>query len=170
MFQTGDYIVYGSRGVCRIKDIGTLDFLGKEKKKLYYTLVPYYVEGSVVYAPVESNGIVMRPIMSKEEVMELINEIPQIEELWIKDEKSRELAYKEAVKSCDSRELIRIIKTIYNRGKSRMAEGKRMTESDNKYFKLAEENLYAEMAVTLHMNKEDVKKFVIEHVKAVTQK
>ena len=40
MFQTGDYIVYGSRGVCRIKDIGTLDFLGKEKKKLYYTLVP----------------------------------------------------------------------------------------------------------------------------------
>ena len=90
--------------------------------------------------------------------------------MWIKDEKSRELAYKEAVKSCDSRELIRIIKTIYNRGKSRMAEGKRMTESDNKYFKLAEENLYAEIAMTLHMNRDEVKKFVIEHVKAVTQK
>ena len=169
MFQTGDYIVYGSRGVCRVDKIGPLDFSGHEKGKLYYTLLPYYVEGSIVYVPVEANSAIMRPIMTKEEALALIDEIPQIEELWINDERSRETAYKEAVKSCDNRELIRIIKTIYQRGKSRMAAGKRMTVADNKYFKMAEDNLYAELAVTLSMSRDEAKDFVTEHVKAVVQ-
>lgn len=170
MFQTGDYVIYGSRGVCQVRDIGTLDFSGTQKGKLYYTLAPCYMEGSTIYAPVDPGNTVMRPIMSREEVMALIQEIPQIEELWIKDERSREASYKTAIKGCDNRELVRIIKTIYNRGRSRMAEGKKVTVADNKYFRMAEENLYGELAISMAMTRDEVKKFVTEKVKEVAEK
>lgn len=170
MFQVGDYIIYGTRGVCLVKNIGTLDFSGASKEKMYYTLEPCYMEGSTVYTPVESTGIVIRPIMGRGEAMELIDSIPEIEELWIKDEKGREYAYKEAIKGCDNRELVRIIKTIYQRGRSRMAEGKKATVADNKYFKIAEENLYGELAVSLGMTRDEVKQFVVARVKEAVQK
>lgn len=169
VFQTGDYIIYGSRGVCSVKNVGTLDF-STSAERLYYTLEPLYLPGSIVYAPVDTNGIIMRPVMNREEAMALIDSIPEIEELWIKDEKSRECAYKEAIKGCDNRELVRIIKTIYNRGRSRMAEGKKITVADNKYFKLAEENLYGELAVSLSMDRDKVKEFITDHVKRAVQK
>lgn len=167
MFQAGEYIIYGTRGVCLVKEVGTLDF--SQRDKLYYTLEPLYMAGSIVYAPVEAKGVVMRQVMTRDEAMALIESIPDIEELWIRDEKSRENAYKEAIKGCDNRELVRIIKTIYNRGRSRMAEGKKITVADNKYFKIAEENLYGELAVSLSMTREEVKDFITEHVKAAVQ-
>lgn len=170
MFQTGDYVIYGSKGVCRVQDIGPLDFSGTQKGKLYYTLIPCYMEGSTIYAPTELGNTVMRPIMTREEVMELIQEIPNLEELWIRDERTREASYKEAIKECDNRELVRIIKTIYNRGRSRMTEGKKMTVADNKYFKMAEDNLYGELAVSMGMTREEVKDFVVERVKAAEEK
>ena len=170
MFQVGDYIIYGTRGVCLVKNIGTLDFSGASKEKMYYTLEPCYMAGSTVYTPVDSEGITIRPIMSREEALALIDSIPDIEELWIKDEKSREYAYKEAIKGCDNRELVRIIKTIYQRGRSRMAEGKKATVADNKYFKIAEENLYGELALSLGMSKDEAKDFVVARVKEAVKK
>lgn len=170
MFQTGDYIIYGTRGVCQIKQIGKLDFSAASRGKLYYTLAPCYMEGSTIYAPVESTGIIMRPVMSREEAMALIDGMADIEPLWIKDEKSREIAYKEAIKGCDNRELVRIIKTIYQRRRSRMAEGKKATVSDNKYFKIAEENLYGELAISLGMDREETRQFVISRIEKTVSK
>lgn len=168
MFQKGDHIIYGTKGVCCVKDIGTLDF-SSSADRLYYTLEPLYLSGSVIYAPVETKGTVVRAVMNREEALQLIDSIPEIEELWIRDEKSREYSYKEAIKGCDSRELVRIIKTIYTRGRSRMAEGKKITVADNKYFKIAEENLYGELAVSLSMSRDEAKDFVTEHVKRAIQ-
>lgn len=134
------------------------------KGRIYYTLIPYYVKGSSVYTPVDSEKVIMRPVMTKEEVMDLINDIKNIDTLWVKDEKKREETYKKAIRSCDARELVKIIKTIYLRQKSRIEEGKKMTYSDEKYFRLAEDNLYGEVAVALSMTKEEAKAFVEQKV------
>lgn len=165
MFQSGDYIIYGTRGVCLVKTVGTLDFLGSSKDRIYYTLEPCYAEGTI-YSPVESAGTVIRPVMSREEAMELLACIPGIDELWIPDEKQRERMYKEGIQKCDNKKLIQIIKTIYRRGRMRRSEGKKATTADTKYFKIAEENLYGELAVSLGMEKERVKELVVEQLKA----
>ncbi len=167
MFQKNDYVIYGNNGVCMIKDIGPLDMPGVAKERLYYTLVPCYTKDSQIFTPVDSNKVIMRTLIPKDEIMQLIDEIPTIELLWIKDEKQRESQYKEALRKCDCRELIRIIKTIYQRGQSRIAAGKKMTSSDEKYFHLAEESLYGEFAITLGMNREDVREFIHGKVKQV---
>ena len=57
----------------------------------------------------------MRQVLTKEEANELIEDIPNIPEMRIGDEKYREMKYKEAVHSCDCRQWVSIIKTLYTR-------------------------------------------------------
>lgn len=160
MFQKNDYVIYGNNGVCTIKDIGPLDIPGIPKERIYYTLVPYYTKDSQIFTPVDSNKVIMRALIHKDDVMQLIEEIPDIEILWITDEKQRETQYKETLRKCDCRELIRIIKTIYQRMQNRILEGKKVTASDEKYFHLAEDSLYGEFAIALGIERNQVREFI----------
>ena len=53
---------------------------------------------------------------------------------------------------------------------NRLAEGKKMTASDEKYFHLAQESLYGEFAVTLGMERDQVQDFISEKVQQKVQK
>lgn len=165
MFVVGDYIVYGNKGVCKVVNIGAINSTGLSKERLYYTLEPVYTAGSKIFTPVDNVKVKMRPVMNKDEAMGLIEDMENIECLWIVDERRREMEYREAVSKCDCRELVKIIKAIYLRKQSRLAEGKKITSGDEKYFKIAEEDLYGELAIPLKMEKDEVKSFVIEKVK-----
>ena len=39
MFSVGDYVVYGSNGVCKVTEIGPMDLPGVSKDKLFYTMI-----------------------------------------------------------------------------------------------------------------------------------
>lgn len=126
MFQTGDYMIYGNNGVCQVESVGTIDTIpGIPKDKIYYTLKPLYIKGSTIYTSVDNQKVLIRPLISKEEAMKLIDGIEEIEILWITNEKQREEVYKEGLATCDCKELIKIIKTVYQRMQSRLAEGEK---------------------------------------------
>lgn len=160
MFEKNDYVIYGNSGVCMVKDIGPLDIPGIPEERIYYTLVPCYTKDSQIFTPADSKKVVMRPLICREAAMKLIEEIPDIEPLWVTDEKQREAQYKETLRTCDCRELIRIIKTIYQRMQSRIAEGKKVTASDERYFHLAEDSLYGEFAIVLGIERNQVRDFI----------
>ena len=164
MYLVGEYIVYGTSGVCKVEAVGSMQMSGVNKDKLYYTLAPLYSKGSKVYTPVDNDKVVMRPVFTKEEAKELIEQIPTIELLWVADKKRREDIYKAALRTCDCREWIKIIKTLYLRKMSRIAEGKKVTVSDGKYLHMAEERLYEELALALDMDKDEVVEYITEHV------
>lgn len=164
MFQVGEYIYHGSHGVCKVMDIGRLDIPGLDKDKLYYTLEPIQTPKGKIFFAVDNNKTVTRPILTKEEAMELIEQIKDLEELEVKDEKNRAGVYKEALKTCDCKEMVRIIKTTYLRKKSRTAAGKKNRADDEKYFKMAEEALHTELSISLQMSKEEVKEFITAQV------
>lgn len=102
--------------------------------------------------------------MSKKEAEELIEEITDIEELWITNEKMREENYKECMRSGDCRDWIRIIKTLYLRKQQRNAQGKRITATDERYLKLAEDYLYSELEIPLGIPKSEVEAYIIRKV------
>ncbi len=160
MFEVGDYIVYSSKGVCKVEDIGTIDMDGISKERLYYTLTPVYDKGGHVFTPVDNNKVVRRPVISREEAEELIEGIEEIEALGIKDDRKREAEYKEALKKCDTKEWIRILKMLYARRDKRIAEGKKMTSSDEKYLNLAKESLDGELAIALKISREEVDEYI----------
>ena len=164
MFDVGDFIIYGSNGVCKITHIGPMKMPGVPKDRLYYTMVPCYIRDSEIFTPVDNERVVMRKVMSKDEAEDFIQSISEIKELEIIEEKRRELEYKQAVLTCEPEVLVSLIKTINTRMEDRIAEGKKVTSSDSKYFHLAEESLYGELAISLDMEKEEVKDYVKEKV------
>lgn len=164
VFNIGDLIVYGNAGVCRVMEIGGPPMKGLPEGKDYYTLSPYYAEKSVIFTPCDNDKVVMRPIVSRAEADELIHRIPDIGVLGIPDEKKREECYKETLKSCDLHQFVSIIKTIYARKQQRLSEGKKVTASDEKYFQMAEEKLYGELAIALDIERNEVKDYIFRCV------
>ena len=165
MFEIGDHIVCGKYGVCRVEKIGPIDISGAAKKRMYYTLVPIYDPGSRTYVPVDNDKIVMRPVISREQANELVDNIKAVDVLWIQDEKKRESSFKEALYKYDCMELVKIIKTVYHRRQARLAQGKKVTAGDERYLHMAEDNLYGELAVALEMKKDEVEEFIVNRVK-----
>lgn len=163
MFKVGDYVVYGNTGVCKIEDIGPLPIGNKDKD--YYTLVPVYGRNSKLYTAVDSDKVVIRRILTKEESGSLIDEMEEIGTLSICDEKRREEIYKETMKTCDCREWVRMIKTLYLRKMERLSRGKKVTSSDERYLSMAEDNLYGELAFSLDIPREKVGEFITERIK-----
>lgn len=164
MFAVGDYIIYGNHGVCKVEKIGTVSLPMADKNKVYYTLRPIYKSESVVYAPMENPKSIIRPVLTKEGADMLIEEIPQLESVWIANEREREVQYKAALKSCDCRELIRIIKTLYCRKMDRIRDGKKVTVLDERYFRQAEEQLYGELAFVLKMERSEMGDYLTERL------
>ncbi|MCM1499775.1 MAG: CarD family transcriptional regulator [Clostridium sp.] len=162
MFKVGDYIVYGMNGVCKVEEIGPMNLSGVESDKEYYTLTPFYTKGSRVFTPVDNQKVPMRTVISRTEACKLIDSMKQIEEIEVADDKHREIAYKEAIKSCDCIEWIRIINTAQKRKEERLAQGKKMSACDERYLKSARDNLYGEFAISLDLEKDEVEEY-IEH-------
>lgn len=164
MFQAGDVIVCGSHGVCRVEKVGPISSAAADRDRIYYTLKPLYERGSVVFTPVDNQKMVIRPVISREEALRLIDGMRDAEGLGIQDEKKREEGYKEALKTCRAEELVRMMKTIYARGRSRAARGKKATDADSRYLKLAEDYLFRELAVSLDLDRDQVKAFIRERI------
>lgn len=165
MFNIGDYMICGANGVCKVEEVGPLEVSGIAKETIYYTLRPVYASETTVFTPVDNEKIIMRPILTKEEAQLLIDGIPSVEIFVVDDDKKKEMLYKEALRSCDCKQLVRIIKTTYLSQKARLAAGKKAIMGDKKYFQMAEEHLYNELALALEMDKSEVKEFVVNRVK-----
>lgn len=164
MFQAGDVIVCGTHGVCRVEKVGPLSSAVADRDRLYYTLKPLYERGSVVFTPVDNEKMVIRPVISREEALRLIDGIRDAEALGIEDDRKREENYKTALKSCRAEELVKMIKTINARKRSRAARGKKATDADSRYVKLAEDYLYGELAISLDLERDQVKAFIRERI------
>ena len=89
--------------------------------------------------------------------------------MWILNEKAREVQFKEALHTCDCEELIKIIKTLYQRKQQRIESGKKVTVVDEKYFRQAEDKLYEELAFVLGMEKRDVSTYILNYMKTVEE-
>lgn len=164
VFQKGEYVVSGNKGVCVVDDITTLDISGVDKEREYYILKPVYMAGSTVYVPVDTADNSMRRVLSREEADKLISEIPEIPLISISNDKLLEQEYRGCMKTNDCAEWIRIIKTIYLRKQKRIEAGRKVTAVDAKYFRLAEDNLYGELAISLQMPRGEIEDYITREI------
>lgn len=166
MFKKGEYVVYGSKGVCRIQDIAPVDMPGADGDRLCYIMHPVTGSGgsATVYLPVDSEKATIRRVMTREEAGQLIAEIPQIDELTVSDERKREASYKDALRTCSGRAWVSMLKTLYFRKRERAAAGKRVTALDERYLRAAQAELFGELSVVLDVPMEDMESYIYEHL------
>ena len=164
MFSVGEYVVHRSNGICKITKVAPLPAEMGGNDKDYYFLTPLNSRGEV-FTPAEEDNSNIRKVMTKKEAMKLIEQIPFIEDTPIDNDKLREAHYKEAIRSNDCKELVKIIKTLYSRRMARFAVGKKSTASEERYFKQAEDSLYNELAFATGKDKDNVKELFAEKAK-----
>ncbi|MCR5655198.1 MAG: CarD family transcriptional regulator [Lachnospiraceae bacterium] len=167
MYKIGDLIVYENKGICRVDDITELNLPSAKKGQKYYVLKPVYEETGTIFSAVNNDKVHVRPMMSKEEAEELIKEIPDIPSMTIKDEKEREARYREAMLSCDSKQWVSAIKTLYTRRQNRLVQGKKTTNTDDRYYKMAGDNLHGELAMALGMEKSEMEQFITDKLESL---
>ncbi|MFG6331570.1 MAG: CarD family transcriptional regulator [Lachnospiraceae bacterium] len=165
MFEKGEYIIYGRSGICRIEDITHLNIAGADKKRLYYVLAPLNIKGNRVYFPVDKKDANARKVITEQEAWELLDEIPDIQEIGVANEKLREESYKQALNSCDYRQWVAVIKTLYQRKRTRLAQGKKIGATDERYLKMTEDALYGELAFVMGKNRSEMEPFIVRYIR-----
>lgn len=164
MFNINDTILYGSHGICKIEDITEQKF-GKEKD-LYYVLHPVNNLSSTIYVPVNNDKLTakMRHILSEEEINDLITAMPDETTQWIENKSERSERFKSILLSGDRREIIKLIKTIYNHKEELKTIGKKLHASDEQFFREAEKILYDEFSLVLNIRYDQVLPFIIKKI------
>ena len=163
-YEIGDLVSKPVTGICKIEDILYLTPQDEKNNKLYYLMKPIEDEKDKIYVPVSNSDSRLRLCLTKEEAWNLIKRIPEIPTAWINNEKLREQNYKEAVKANDPETLVAIIKMIYQRKEKRLAQGKKCTATDARYFQIAENLLYMELGVALGKPKQEVCRTIIDYI------
>ena len=163
-YEIGDLVSKPVTGICKIEDILYLTPQDEKNNKLYYLMKPIEDEKDKIYVPVSNSDSRLRLCLTKEEAWNLIKRIPEIPTAWINNEKLREQNYKEAVKANDPEALVAIIKMIYQRKQKRLAQGKKCTATDARYFQIAENLLYMELGVAIGKPQKEVCETIIEYI------
>lgn len=159
MFEKGEYVVYGSGEVCRVEEKLTRCFDGVSKNE-YYKLAPVEYRNSAYYVPVKSADSEIRRILTKEEIYEMIDSIPQAEAVWRSDKNERKDCFEAILRSNDLMGLIGIVKSLYEERERRIETGKRLIAADEKAFNAAEHILHGEFAFVLGIKETEVSEFI----------
>ena len=163
-YEIGDFVSKPVTGICKIENILYLNLQDEKNNKLYYLMKPIEDEKGKIYVPVSNSDSRLRLCMTKEKAWNLIKRIPEIPTAWTNNEKMREQNYKAAIKANDPEALVAIIKMIYERKQKRLAQGKKCTATDARYFQKAENLLYMELGVALGKPKEEICKTIIDYI------
>ena len=165
MHSIGEKIVYGSSGVMEIVDIRE-ESIGDVARKYYVLREVNSTSASHTYVPVDNEKLVgcMHPLLTKEEVMDIISRaeiIPEVE--WQKDNRVRSEKFRRIIESGDREGVISLIKTVYGYGLKRKEEGKKNYLADENLMRKAEKLLYAEFSEVLGIPENEVREFIANH-------
>ena len=154
MYKIGEVIAHNKLGLCTIKEITQINDID------YYVLISN-IDNTKIMIPISNADKLTRKIITKEEIEELVNKIPNINIDLIKDFKTRMKTYDELLKSGEIENLAILSRTIYEYKK----ESNNLTIADKEIFKATEKILFDELAYVLEIdNKNDVAKYLFNKV------
>lgn len=172
MHACGDTVVYRHH-VCEVTALREGYFEGKD----YLELHALFENSLKLFVAVdEAEPPTLRPVMSRKEALALIDSIadaesideealkpgantPTLLERRVKEE------YDKCLKTFAPKDLVPIMKSVHERTARRTDAGRRITATDKKYFDLAEGLLCDELSVSLDIDRDDVRDFLVERVK-----
>ena len=148
MYPVGSLLVYGRNGVCRVREIATRPGNGEAPERLYYTLKPLYTTETIII-PVDTK-VALRPVLTRGQAVR-ITSLPALSRY-----------YQDAYQTSDCVELLRLIKSIHEKNRSATDNGRKPGKLDERYLRLAEDQLYGELCVALDLEREEVPSYIRE--------
>ena len=151
-----NYVVYGLSGLCRI--IGLKRIKTNKGESDFFVLKPLSAPDETVYIDTQNEILTkkMRPVVSREEIFELIEQLHSAHLPWISDTRERRLSYYNILSSGNRLEQLALIKSLYERRAELTARKKKLWVMDEKALKSAENIIFTEFAVVLGISPDEV--------------
>ena len=173
MYEQGDYVVY-HHDVCKIT--------GYAEKYIddddYLILEALYEHALTFYVPVRSLDILLHPVLTENEALDLIDSIATTEPLdesklsttlpkkstpgqgsASTNNKLRD-SYRHYVKDSSVRELVPFIKLIHGRIEERLENNQSPIATDKEYYEQVEKIIDDELAAALKMDRDQIEPFI----------
>ena len=162
--EVNEAVMHIPEGVCKVTGIIERD-LSSLGTRQYYILVPVYNTGTKIYIPTDNGPAKMRELLTRDEVLELIDSIPECESVWIENDKERMAAFSSIVSRCDHHEMLCLIRTLRDKHAEKLRTGKKFHSADERIFKEAERILFGEFGYVLNLKPSEVGPFSAERIK-----
>lgn len=166
-FEKGETVVYGASGVCVIEDIRDISFYHESPQKYYVMKQLFVKQAQVMYVPYDNEKCKakIRPVMSKEEAMELIYSIDISDTNWIDDRLKRKNIYGSMITKGEHKEIIQVINNLYAQQQRLEDSGKTLNQQDEKMLFDARHRIDAEFAVALDIDPSEVEDFILQNAR-----
>ena len=165
--KVGDCVHYGAHGVCRVCGREAKNFGGRQR--VYFTLRPTGSDNILLYLPedAEPEKVKLRRLLSRQEILEMIDRAGKTPVNWIADSKIRRETFSKILRGGDAVDLIRMLKSIHLH-QEELPQGKQLPMSDQEMQHAAQRQLYSEMAYVLSIEESQVQPFILEHIQTKT--
>ncbi len=157
MFKINDYVIYGSKGVCKGEDKEKISMRDKELE--YYILSSMNNPRMTIKIPV-NNNMFIRELISKSDVVSLIAYASKNETMEIEDYRKKNQEYKSIIKSGNLTEIIKVINSIKLEKNEKASLGKKINKTEEDILISAKKQLYQEMAIVLGININEVDEYI----------
>ncbi len=159
-YRKGEYVKYGSNGVCLIYDICVPDFDKSSEDNFHYVLKPIYEKSTTIFVPVKNTTLLskMRRLLTKQEIEQIISSLKNVKIEWIEDRKKRSDFFSDIIKKNDTLELLRMIGCIYIKRQQleEKSGNRKLSFSDIDVLERAEKLIEEEFSLVLNINISDV--------------
>ncbi|MBO4873675.1 MAG: transcriptional regulator [Lachnospiraceae bacterium] len=165
MIAAGDVVHYSLDGVCEVS--GIVEKKLGEQLRRFYQLHPLYRKNSVIYLPTDNEMLLsrVRPVLTKEEVLTAISEINEVDSVWIDADAARKEVFQQIIRSGEHRQLISLVKTLYERKAVMQEDGRKLRSADSSFLKDAERLINEEFAYVLGIDPGDVPNYIKERIR-----
>ena len=161
--EINDAVMHVPEGVCKVTEIIERD-LSRYGIRQYYVLVPVYDRGTKIYIPTDAGGDKMKTLPEKDEVLQIIDDIPTCESVWIENDKERMESFNKIISRCDHREMMALLHTLRNKHAEKVRTGKKFHSADERIFREAERILFGELGYILNIEPSSVAGFISDRL------
>ncbi len=163
-FSKDQYVVYGKMGVCRVVDRQPLAFGGNKEE--YYILAPAHDPRSSVYVPCANETLMarLRPLLTKEEIDELLSRVSQEDIPWTEDRGERATQFRGIIGGGDRRQIVQLVRCLYIKKQEKLAAGKKLSAADEMFLQECIRLVEEEFMLALDIPAEQVGDYIRERV------
>lgn len=155
----GKCVVYRSSEICRIISVETKCLDGVRERE-YCVLCPINSSGSTYYVPLDCAADKLRELLTREQVLGLIDEMKGAESVWCDDGNERKARHNEILAGNDYSLIIGMTRSLHSEQARRVAQGKKLLAADERAMKAAETLINREFGYVLGIEENKVSDFI----------
>ena len=158
-FKIGEFVVYGTNGVCRIEDI-TMRTLSPSIPPRRYYILTQIKNSSTIYVPCESQIAKMRYPVSAEQIIQMLAESKHLVMPWNLDRKARTARFHEILTAGVGVDLLLMIRCIKTQKDELAKSKKKLSNTDSDLLFTAQSILEDEFSFVLGIPAHEVKEYI----------